>query len=164
MRRVRGEKNILELSGEDHKRIRGALVSFLKPEALKQYVGKMDEEARKHMEMHWHGKNEVNICDAFDEDPHIQHCLFTHIWNRTRSKKRCTKRLFQKMIEGMLSVPVNLLSLRARAKMKTILMDLISEERVVWAASMTHMDETIFPNPSKIDPTRFEQQAPAPLY
>ncbi|KAI8001588.1 Beta-amyrin 28-monooxygenase [Camellia lanceoleosa] len=32
--------------------------------------------------------------------------------------------------------------------------------QVVWAASMTHMDETIFPNPSKIDPTRFEQQAP----
>lgn len=57
-----GEKNILELSGEDHKRIRGALVSFLKPEALKQYVGKIDEEVRKHMEMHWHGKNEVNVC------------------------------------------------------------------------------------------------------
>ncbi|GMP73054.1 hypothetical protein CsSME_00030909 [Camellia sinensis var. sinensis] len=40
MRRVCGEKNILELSGEDHKRIRGSLVSFLKPEALKQYVGR----------------------------------------------------------------------------------------------------------------------------
>ncbi|KAL7214491.1 hypothetical protein ACSBR1_026827 [Camellia fascicularis] len=33
--------------------------------------------------------------------------------------------------------------------------------QVVWAASMTHMDKTIFPNPSKIDPIRFEQQAPA---
>ncbi|KAI8001591.1 hypothetical protein LOK49_LG09G01614 [Camellia lanceoleosa] len=44
MRRVSGENNILALSGEDHKRKRGALVSFLKPEALKEYVGKMDED------------------------------------------------------------------------------------------------------------------------
>jgi cytochrome P450 len=46
----------MELSGEDHKRVRGALVSFLKPESLKQYVGKMDEEVKKHLEMHWQGK------------------------------------------------------------------------------------------------------------
>ncbi|GMP72942.1 hypothetical protein CsSME_00030812 [Camellia sinensis var. sinensis] len=32
------------------------------------------------------------------------------------------------------------------------------------ATSMTHMDETIFPNPSNINPTRFEQQAPARPY
>ena len=28
-----------ELIGDDHKRVRGAFVSFLKPEMLKQYVG-----------------------------------------------------------------------------------------------------------------------------
>ncbi|KAF5944305.1 hypothetical protein HYC85_018382 [Camellia sinensis] len=32
------------------------------------------------------------------------------------------------------------------------------------ATSMTHMDETIFPNPSNINPTRFEQHAPARPY
>ncbi|EYU33895.1 hypothetical protein MIMGU_mgv1a0203712mg, partial [Erythranthe guttata] len=36
IRRLMGEKNILELNGEDHKRVRGAMLSFLKPEALKQ--------------------------------------------------------------------------------------------------------------------------------
>jgi hypothetical protein len=36
-------KCLAELSGQDHKRVGDALVSFLKPESLKHYVGKMDE-------------------------------------------------------------------------------------------------------------------------
>ncbi|GMY31329.1 cytochrome P450 716B1-like [Fagus crenata] len=59
VRTILGEQNILELSGEDHKRVRGALVSFLKPESLNQYVGKMDEEVKKHLELHWQGKQQV---------------------------------------------------------------------------------------------------------
>lgn len=45
-KRILGERNLLELSGEDHKRVRNALVSFLKPESVRQYVGKTDEEIR----------------------------------------------------------------------------------------------------------------------
>ncbi|GMY31330.1 cytochrome P450 716B1-like [Fagus crenata] len=60
-RAILGEKSIMELSGEDHKRVRGALLSFLKPESLKQYVGKMDEEVKKHLEMHWQGKKQVKV-------------------------------------------------------------------------------------------------------
>ncbi|XVF34024.1 hypothetical protein REPUB_Repub18cG0021400 [Reevesia pubescens] len=56
---ILGDRCILELIDEDHKRVRNALVSFLKPESLKEYVGKMDEEVRKHLEMHWHGKQQV---------------------------------------------------------------------------------------------------------
>ncbi|KAK0575517.1 hypothetical protein LWI29_002022 [Acer saccharum] len=56
VRRICSEKNITELRGDEHKRVRDALVSFLKPEVLKQYVGKMDEEIRKHLEMHWQAK------------------------------------------------------------------------------------------------------------
>ncbi|KAK9938486.1 hypothetical protein M0R45_015219 [Rubus argutus] len=37
---------------------------FLKPESLKQYVGKMDEEIRKHLEVHWHGKQQVTVSHA----------------------------------------------------------------------------------------------------
>ena len=58
---IMGDRNLLELSGEDHKRVRGAIVSFLKPESLKQYVGKMDAEVRKHLEMHWQGKQRVTV-------------------------------------------------------------------------------------------------------
>lgn len=50
-----------ELAGDDHKRVRGAVVSFLKPEMLKQYVGKLDEEVRRHLDMHWHGNQKVMV-------------------------------------------------------------------------------------------------------
>jgi cytochrome P450 family 26 subfamily A len=29
---------------------------------LKQYVGKIDEEVKKHFEMHWHGKQKISVC------------------------------------------------------------------------------------------------------
>jgi len=59
---ILGDRNLLELTGEDHSRVRGALVPFLKPESLKRYVGKMDEEVRKHLEMHWQGKQQIKVC------------------------------------------------------------------------------------------------------
>ncbi|KAF5730561.1 Taxadiene 5-alpha hydroxylase [Tripterygium wilfordii] len=95
IRMILGDRNILELSGQDHKRIRDALMMFLKPESLKVYVGKIDEEVRKHLQMHWQGKQEITI---------------------------------------------------------------------FWVASMTHNDDTIFPEPWKFDPSRFEKQASIPPY
>ncbi|GMI77524.1 cytochrome P450, family 716, subfamily A, polypeptide 1 [Hibiscus trionum] len=60
-RKICGERNFMELTGDDHKRVRGAIVSFLKPEMLKQYVGKMDEEVRDYLEMYWHGAQKVMV-------------------------------------------------------------------------------------------------------
>ncbi|KAJ0647705.1 putative taxane 10-beta-hydroxylase [Helianthus annuus] len=59
--RIFGSKNILELSGNDHKRVRAAIVSFLKVDVLKQYVAKVDEEILHHLQTHWHGKHEVQV-------------------------------------------------------------------------------------------------------
>ncbi|KAK3039724.1 hypothetical protein RJ639_027065 [Escallonia herrerae] len=239
--RLIGERSIIELSGEDHKRIRTALVSFLKPEVLKQYIGKLDEEIRHHLDTHWHGKQEVKV------GPLMKTLTFNVICSLIFGIERGERRdilvgLFQELIAGVLAVPVNLpftqfnRSLQASAKIKAIVMDLIREKRVafeqqgasphqdlitfllsmrnednssvlsdeeildngkivmiaghdttsilltfmvrlfannpsvyeavsqVWALSMTHMDETIFPDPSKFDPKRFEQQVPAPPY
>jgi cytochrome P450 family 26 subfamily A len=62
LKMILGDQCIAELCGQDHKRIRAALLSFLKPESLKNYVGKMDEEVRMHMETHWKGKQEITVC------------------------------------------------------------------------------------------------------
>lgn len=62
VRRIMGERNLLELSGDDHRRVRAALVSFLKPETLKQYVGRIHEEIRLHLHNHWYGNNEIKVC------------------------------------------------------------------------------------------------------
>jgi cytochrome P450 family 26 subfamily A len=59
--RILGDKCLAELSGQDHKRVGDALVSFLKPESLKHYVGKTDEKVLMHMETRWQGK-QVTVC------------------------------------------------------------------------------------------------------
>lgn len=61
VRQILGDRCLLELSGEDHKRVRDALVSFLKPESLKLYVGKMEEEVNRHLQMHWKNKDMVKV-------------------------------------------------------------------------------------------------------
>ncbi|KAF9587807.1 hypothetical protein IFM89_005682 [Coptis chinensis] len=61
MSKIVGETMMLELGGEDHKRVKGAIMTFLKPEALKQYVGKIDGEVREHLGLHWQGKPEVTV-------------------------------------------------------------------------------------------------------
>uniref|UniRef100_A0A7N0TQD7 Cytochrome P450 n=1 Tax=Kalanchoe fedtschenkoi TaxID=63787 RepID=A0A7N0TQD7_KALFE len=134
LRRITGERNIMELSGNDHRRVRGALLSFLKPEVLKQYVGTMAQEIRSHTEMHWHGKDEVQVMPlmkilTFD-------LICTLIFGIEKGKKRDELiKLSESMIAGILSVPVNLpftrfnRSLRASAKMKSILKDVVVEKR-----------------------------------
>lgn len=59
--RILGEHNLLELGGADHRRVRGALAFFLKPEMLKRYVGKIDTEVREHISTHWQGQTTVTV-------------------------------------------------------------------------------------------------------
>ncbi|CAK7351117.1 unnamed protein product [Dovyalis caffra] len=134
IRRVCGEKNILELSGHEHKRVRGALLSFLKPEALKQYVGKMDEEIRRHLEMHWHGKSKVLAM------PSMKTLTFNVISSLIIGIEQGETRdilieLYYQLMKGIISLPINLpftrfnRSLQASAKVRTILLDLLQEKR-----------------------------------
>lgn len=58
---ILGDRSLLNLTGKDHKRVRDALLSFLKPESLKKYVGKIDGEIRQHIEFHWQGKEQVTV-------------------------------------------------------------------------------------------------------
>ena len=61
MQMIMGDRNLLELNGDDHKRVRSALMLFLKPESLKQYVGKMEYEIRLHLETYWQSKQQVTV-------------------------------------------------------------------------------------------------------
>ncbi|KAI7737942.1 hypothetical protein M8C21_015135 [Ambrosia artemisiifolia] len=132
--RIVGSKNINELSGADHKRVRAALVSFLKPEVLKKYVAKVDEETKHHLQLHWHGKHEVQV------QPLIKILTFNLICSLLFGIERGPKRekmlpLFQDMLEGLLSIPINFpftkynRGIIARKKLVPMLMDLIREKR-----------------------------------
>ncbi|KAL6313994.1 hypothetical protein AAG906_011726 [Vitis piasezkii] len=132
---ILGDRNLLELSGEDHKRVRNALLSFLKPESLKLYVGKMDAEVRKHLQMHWQGKQNVTVM------PLMKTLTFNIICGLLFGVERGIRReklvgRFQEMIEGIWSVPVNLpftrynRSLQASTKIQNMIKELMREKEV----------------------------------
>ncbi|KDP20766.1 hypothetical protein JCGZ_21237 [Jatropha curcas] len=107
IRRIFGEGNIMELRGNDHKRIRGALVSFLKPEVLKQYVLQVDEEIRKHFEKHWHGKDKILAMPLMKKLTfNVMSSLIIGI--ERGSRRDLLGQLFLQIMEGVLSVPINL--------------------------------------------------------
>lgn len=130
-----GDRCLLELRGEDHKRVRGALMSFLKPDSLKEYVGKIDEEVREHLEIHWHGKEQVTVL------PLMKTLTFNIISSLLLGVERGIGREqfvadFQKMIEGMWSVPINLpftrfnSSIKASSRVDKRVKDLIAKKRL----------------------------------
>uniref|UniRef100_A0A2N9F240 Cytochrome P450 n=1 Tax=Fagus sylvatica TaxID=28930 RepID=A0A2N9F240_FAGSY len=235
-RTILGDRNILELSGEDHKRVRGALVSFLKPESLKQYVGKMDEDVKKHLEMHWQGKQQdlihekrmeleqkgasprqdliscmLSIRNENNEqvisDKEIVHnvilvmvagydtssVLITFIMRLLANEPAVYAAMLQEHEEIAKSKPSGeFLTWEDLAKMKytwRVAMETLRIHppvfggfrkalkdieyggylipkgwQVFWVSPMTHMDSSIFPEPSKFDPSRFENQALVPPY
>ncbi|KAJ0450282.1 putative taxadiene 5-alpha-hydroxylase [Helianthus annuus] len=133
--KILGSKNIMELSGNDHKRVRVALVSFLKPEVLKQYVAKVDEEIRHHLQTNWHGKHE-----ALQVQPLIKTLTFNIICSLLFGIERGPKRekflpLFKDMMAGLLSIPITLpftrykRAITARKKLVPMLLHLIHEKR-----------------------------------
>ncbi|KAL7592517.1 hypothetical protein Lser_V15G32088 [Lactuca serriola] len=132
--RIFGSKNLSELTGNDHKRVRAALVSFLKLEVLKQYVTKVDAEIQHNLQTHWHGKQDVQA------QPVIKTLTFNVICSLLFGIERGPRRekmipLFQDMIEGVLAIPVNFpftkfnRGIVARRKLLPMIIDLIHERR-----------------------------------
>ncbi|KAI8557606.1 hypothetical protein RHMOL_Rhmol04G0022800 [Rhododendron molle] len=134
-RMIIGERNVLELSGEDHKRVRDALMSFLKPDCLKQYVGKMDGEVRRHLELHWEGQHKVTVL------PLMKTLAFDMICSLLCGIERGSRRddlgtCVKLLVDGMWSVPLNFpftrcyRGLSASARLQNMLKDLIRGKRV----------------------------------
>ncbi|KAL7111416.1 hypothetical protein ACP275_05G085900 [Erythranthe tilingii] len=134
VRRLMGERNIFELNGENHQRVRGAMLSFLKPEALRQSVGRMDQEIRIHLKQHWHGDHNILVMPIMKTLTFNVICSLIFGIERGARRERLVK-LFEQVIDGMVALPINLpftrfnRSLRARSKVKDIVMDVIREKR-----------------------------------
>ncbi|KAK4355257.1 hypothetical protein RND71_024228 [Anisodus tanguticus] len=131
---ILGDRCLLELNGEDHKRVRDALVSFLKPDSLKRYVGEMGDEVRIHLETYRKGKQIIKVL------PLMKTLTFNIICSLLFGLERGARRdqmvhYFQQMIEGIWSIPINLpftrfnRSLEASKDAQKMLKQLISEKR-----------------------------------
>ncbi|KAM7278985.1 hypothetical protein ACFE04_006119 [Oxalis oulophora] len=134
VRTVMGDRNLLELSGEDHRRVRNALSVFLKPESLKLYVGKMEEEVKNHFKIHWEGKQHVKVF------PLMKNLTFNIICSLLCGIERGPQRDqlaedIGALIKGIWSIPVNLpftrynKSLRASARARKMMKVLIEEKK-----------------------------------
>lgn len=132
--RILGERSISELSGDDHRRIRGALSEFLRPDMLRGYVGRMDAEVRRHLDERWAGRRAVTVL------PLMKRLTFDIISSLLFGLGRGAVRDalvgdFARIAEGMWAVPVNLpftafsRSLRSSARARRLLAGITRETK-----------------------------------
>ncbi|CAM0906086.1 unnamed protein product [Alopecurus aequalis] len=134
VQRILGENSILDIHGADHRRVRGALLEFLKPDMLKMYVGRIDGEVRRHLEENWAGRETVTVL------PLMKRLTFDIISALLFGLERGAARDalagdFARMIEGMWAIPVNLLftafsrSLKASRRARRVLEGITREKK-----------------------------------
>jgi cytochrome P450 len=135
VQRILGEKNILELMGADHKRIRGALAEFLKPDMLRMYVGKIDGEVRHHLDESWAGRATVMVM------PLMKRLTFDIISLLLFGLERGAVRDalagdFEHVMDGVWAVPMDLpftafrRSLKASASARRVIAGIMRETKV----------------------------------
>ncbi|KAG2645736.1 taxadiene 5-alpha hydroxylase-like [Panicum virgatum] len=132
--RILGERSILELTGADHKRIRGALAEFLKPDMLRLYVGKIEGEVRRHLDESWAGRATVTVM------PLMKRLTFDIISLLLFGLERGAVRDalagdFNHVMDGMWAVPVDLpftvfrQSLKASASARRVIAGITRETK-----------------------------------
>ena len=83
------------------------LHEFMKPEALKQYVGIMDMMARKHIDMHWNSHKEVKVYPLSKKYTFALSCrLFLNIEDPKSVAKISDG--FDRIMAGFFSLPVDI--------------------------------------------------------
>ncbi|KAL6006618.1 hypothetical protein ACLOJK_032111 [Asimina triloba] len=92
--------------GDEAQRMRHMLMTFLKPEALKRYVGTIDAATQRHMQAEWEGKGEVKVFPLAKMYTFSLACrLFGSI-----EDEECLRRLereFEHLLKGVVSLPLD---------------------------------------------------------
>ncbi|XP_020085449.1 cytochrome P450 716B1-like [Ananas comosus] len=131
---IMGRQTMREMIGDDHRRLRAAFGQFLKPDVLKKYVSKIDEEVRYHIKMNWTGQQTVTVtplmkCLTFD----IM-CSLIFGLDRGDTRQALATELVD-MVAGMWSIPLNIpftrfnKSMKASRRARRILSKVIQERR-----------------------------------
>uniref|UniRef100_A0A0E0AKM8 Cytochrome P450 n=1 Tax=Oryza glumipatula TaxID=40148 RepID=A0A0E0AKM8_9ORYZ len=129
-----GRRNMLELVGDDHRRVRGALAQFLRPEMLRRYVGRIDGEVRRHLAGRWAGRRAVAVLPLMKllTLDVIATLLFGLARGAVRERLAAA---FADMLEGLWAVPLDLpftafrRSLRASARARRLLAATVREKK-----------------------------------
>ncbi|KAM3386375.1 hypothetical protein ACQJBY_009775 [Aegilops geniculata] len=105
-----GRRNIRELVGDDHRRVRAMMVQFLKLDIVRSYVASMDDEVRHHLRAHWDGRKTVAVMPSMKSLTFDIMC--TVIFGLGRADHAAVRRElsaeFQQLARGIWAIPVNL--------------------------------------------------------
>ncbi|XP_019706726.2 cytochrome P450 716B2 [Elaeis guineensis] len=146
--RILGKRTIIELVGEDHKRVRAAVMQFLKPDVLKNYVGKIDREVRHHLKMNWIGRQTVTVLPLMKGLTFDIICSLIFGLERGPLREGLGKDCAD-MLAGMWAVPLNLpfthfgKSLRASHRARKVLTRITRERRAMVAQGQVPSSEDL---------------------
>ncbi|KAK9757097.1 hypothetical protein RND81_01G139500 [Saponaria officinalis] len=104
-------------SNEETKRLRRLLPQFLKPEALKRYVGVMDKIVNRHIGLHWEGNDVVYVYSLAKNLSFWVACrVFLSMDDPVEVAE--FEKPFETLADGIVSLPVNLPGTRLNRAIK----------------------------------------------
>ncbi|KAG6494439.1 cytochrome P450 716B1-like [Zingiber officinale] len=131
-----GSRSLLEMIGEEHRRVRGALMQFLKPEVLRRYVGMIDHEVQRHLQMNWLGKTNIKVHPLTKGLTFDLICSLVLGLERGKIREALVKD-FTEMLSGVWAVPINLpftkfgKSLRARRRAAQLISGIVRQKKTL---------------------------------
>jgi len=98
---------LLNATGDDAKRLKRMLMTFLRPEALQKFVGRADSITRRHLAEHWIGRDEVTVFPLIKHYTFSLACdLFASINDQDdQARLLCN---FMLLLKGMMQIPIDL--------------------------------------------------------
>ncbi|GLJ28364.1 hypothetical protein SUGI_0558120 [Cryptomeria japonica] len=104
--RIIGRKSLFELGVEDHKRMRGALMQFMKPEALQKFVGRMESVILEHFANCWEGNESITVWPLMKKVTfHVASNLLFSLKD-SKERERLGKEL-NTAVKGLQSLPLD---------------------------------------------------------
>jgi len=99
--------SLITTVGDDAKRLRGILMTFLRPEALRKFVGRVDSMTKRHLAEHWIGKDEVTALPLLKRYTFSLACdLFASINNKDDLDRLWLH--FMVFVKGVMQIPIDL--------------------------------------------------------
>ncbi|CAK9329917.1 unnamed protein product [Citrullus colocynthis] len=93
-------------TNEEAKRTKNLLPQFIKPEALRRYVGVMDSIAQKHFASMWENKKEIVVVSTLKDYTFSLACRLFMSLEDVNEVQRIFKR-FEEIASGIISVPID---------------------------------------------------------
>lgn len=107
-RRMIGGRNIRDLDGADHRRVRAMMVTFLKLDVVRGYVATMDSEVRRHLRDRWQGHANVAVLPSMKSLTFDIMCTVIFGLDAGDTARRDLAVEFVELVRGIWAVPVNL--------------------------------------------------------